>query len=487
MVYQQLKIKKLLGGLLLAVTLITGCKKFTEQPYDNRADIQTAEQYAQLLINAYPLRHDMFTDILTDDFDYHAQLAQASNIANYLPMYLWKDDYPDNIGSGPAVAYAEFYSKIFYTNLALEGIDAAPGTPEKKAAVKGEALLLRSYCHFILVNLFGMHYNPATASKNLGVPVVTTINKGNINYYRRNTVQEVYDKLEADAVEGLAQLKKAGTAVPSNPYHFSIAGANAFLARIKLYKGEWDEAVKYADAVIAEKGRNVRRLSDDLPFKKSNGIPFFANRFMDPALHSNILMISYSSGLAPITTTGFQICGFFASDSITPLYGTNDLRSQVFTSVGTVIDNRMMAIKFATQPNSPNNTPIRTPYFTMEEVLLTRAEAMLRSNNANAVTEALSDIEALRKERYRPYNPLNPAVGRQVLLNTVLLERRKEFYNEGLRWYDVKRLGIAVEHRLGRNEAPASVLAPNDLRRAIQIPRMEQERNSPITGELNPR
>jgi starch-binding outer membrane protein, SusD/RagB family len=482
-----LKIRNTTIYLLFFCLVLVSCKKFTEEPYDNRADIKSAEQFAQVLVNAYPIRHDLFTDILTDDYDYHAPLVQASNITSYLPMYLWVDDYPDNIRTGPAVAYAGYYSKIFFTNLTLEGIDAASGNEQQKAAVKGEALLIRAYCHFILVNLFGQHYNATTSGTDLGIPIVAAISKGNINYYSRNTVKEVYDQVEADAKEGLAQLQKGGSYVPTNPYHFSLASANAFLARIKLYKGEWDEAVKYSDAVIAEKGRPVRKLSEDLPYKSTNGVPFFANRYMDPAFHSNILMLSYSVNLSPITPTGYSICGFFPSDSIRPLYTNNDMRLAVFTSVGTVIDNRNIAIKYATQPNSPNNTPIRTPYFNMEEVLLTRAEALLRSGNANAVPAALVDVEAIRKERYIRYVTLDPAITPAQLLDTVLVERRREFINEGLRWYDVKRLGLTVEHRLSRGEASASVLKANDLRKAIQIPRMEQERNLPITQQLNPR
>jgi hypothetical protein len=483
--------KKATIYLLLLCLTVVSCKKFTEEPYDNRAQLQTTEQYAQVLVNAYPVRHDLFTDILTDDYDYHAQLAQASNVSNYLPMYLWKDDYPDNIGTGPAVAYATFYSKIYLANLALEGIDAASGNDQQKAAIKGEALLIRAYCHFILVNLFGKHYAAATAGQDLGVPMVSVINRGNINYYKRNTVKEVYDMLEADATKGLAFLQQSGSYVPANPYHFSIASANAFMARVKLYKGEWDEAVKYSDAVITEKGRIVRKLSDDIPLITSNGVPFFAARFMDPASHPNLLMLSYNSTLGPITPTGFSICGFFPSDSVTKLYtssgGVADLRQRVFTSVGTVIDARVIAIKYATQPNSPNNTPIKTPYFSIEEVLLTRAEALLKGTDGNAVAKALEDVEAIRKQRYSPYNPLSVAISKDQLLQIVLLERRKEFINEGLRWYDIKRLGIKVEHRNARGDAPIDVLQQNDLRKAIQIPRMEQERNLPITSELNPR
>ncbi|MNX60343.1 SusD family protein [compost metagenome] len=143
-----------------------------------------------------------------------------------------------------------------------------------------------------------------------------------------------------------------------------------------------------------------------------------------------------------------------------------------------------MVAKYEPQPNNPNSA-FRASYFSMEEVLLNRAESVLRSTGGT-VTEALKDLEVLRKARYTNYTALNPALfTNETLLTTVLLERRKEFIGEGLRWFDVKRLGIKVEHLIGRGETPAATLMPNDLRTALQIPLKEQQGNPAI--QLNPR
>ncbi|XLL74012.1 RagB/SusD family nutrient uptake outer membrane protein, partial [Myroides odoratimimus] len=39
--------------------------------------------------------------------------------------------------------------------------------------MRAEALLARAYNHFMLVNLWAKHYNPATAESDLGIPYVT--------------------------------------------------------------------------------------------------------------------------------------------------------------------------------------------------------------------------------------------------------------------------------------------------------------------------
>lgn len=482
------KISLLLSIYGACLFVLAGCKKFIEKPYNNSVQLSTAEQYLQVLTDGYPIRHDLFTDIMTDDFDFHAATAQASNISSYLPIFLWKDDYPDGAGTGPVAAYAEYYKKIYTANLVLEGIDQADGPAEQKAAAKGEALLLRSYCHFILVNMFARHYSPQTLQES-GVSLILEVGKDNQKFYERSTVQKVYEQLEKDATEGLAQLKKAGSYLSRSPYHFSVASANAFMARVKLYKGEWKESIVYCNDVINEKGRLVRNLAEDIKLIAARGEQFFSSKYNDPENHPSILLLHHNPTMGPLTPTGFRLAGFYPSDSMMKYYSTSvpaDLRNKLFSTVGTVIDKRNIAMKYQTQPNSPNSTPVKTPYFTMEEVILTRAEAMLK--DGKSVAEVLPDVEAIRKERYTPYTALVPGnLTTETLLAIVLMERRKEMINEGMRWYDIKRLGITVEHRTERGSASPLILTPNDLRTAIQIPRLEQQRNPVIAKQLNPR
>jgi hypothetical protein len=46
--------------------------------------------------------------------------------------------------------------------------------------------------------------------------------------------------------------------------------------------------------------------------------------------------------------------------------------------------------------------------------------------------------------------------------------RRIETLHDGLRWHDLKRYGIEIEHVQGKD--PARILVWNDDRRAIQLP-----------------
>jgi hypothetical protein len=49
-----------------------------------------------------------------------------------------------------------------------------------------------------------------------------------------------------------------------------------------------------------------------------------------------------------------------------------------------------------------------------------------------------------------------------------LEERQKEFIHEGLRWFDIKRFEIPVEHQL--QDGSVVVLEEDDNRKVLQIP-----------------
>jgi hypothetical protein len=54
------------------------------------------------------------------------------------------------------------------------------------------------------------------------------------------------------------------------------------------------------------------------------------------------------------------------------------------------------------------------------------------------------------------------------LVHCALHFRRIETLHDGLRWHDLKRYGIEIEHVQGKD--PARILVWNDDRRAIQLP-----------------
>ncbi|NHW59565.1 RagB/SusD family nutrient uptake outer membrane protein, partial [Escherichia coli] len=85
---------------------------------------------------------------------------------------------------------------------ALEYLKQFPDKTDRIKALYGEALLVRAYLHFMLVNIWAEAYSPNSTA--LGIPYVTQPEKKALPEYKRLTVAQVYDKIEEDLLLGLA-------------------------------------------------------------------------------------------------------------------------------------------------------------------------------------------------------------------------------------------------------------------------------------------
>lgn len=118
--------------------------------------------------------------------------------------------------------------------------------------------------------------------------------------------------------------------------------------------------------------------------------------------------------------------------------------------------------------------------FTVEEVLLNRAEAYARKQNPN-INASINDLNSILESRYENFFPLttNSFSGsslpiEEAVLNRIIDERRYEFCYEGYRWFDLKRFQIAIEHD---TEFGTIQLESDDLRFVLQIPEKELTSN----------
>jgi hypothetical protein len=106
-----------------------------------------------------------------------------------------------------------------------------------------------------------------------------------------------------------------------------------------------------------------------------------------------------------------------------------------------------------------------------DELYLIRAECYAR---ANQLTLAVNDLDTLLTHRWRSGTFTDYAIGNAAqVLDTILLERRKELAFRGIRWSDLRRLnkeaGRAVT--LTRNIGGATyTLPPNSELYTLPIP-----------------
>ena len=482
------QLKSGLKSLILGMVLLgSSCNSFLDEVPDNRVALDNLDKAQQLLTNAYSVSSYAFNDWMSDNVGFTTGVTIRTN---HRQAYAWEDftDGP-TVQDTPTFFWFETYTAIAHANEVLAVLEELPANTElllaQKSAAESEALLTRAYGHFMLVNLFAKHYDEATASSDPGVPYVDTPETIFIKQYQRNTVQEVYDRVEADMLKGIEQVDEAFFA-NSGKYHFNLNAALAFASRFYLFKGDFDKCVEFSSRLLGIGPTPlVRDMTSEEYLTASSSITGYPQLYSSPEQPSNLLLMRKISlvqrtdfGHGPISS---DYGGLFGSQ---PFIAATDTRENPAFVKG---NNGLFPVRYESLfERSSLNSNVGFPYhinlaFRGEEVLLNRAECNVILNRLD---DALDDLQQLTDKRFIGgdvqlsiallrsfYGVTNiPSVSDQtVVFEYVLLERRKEFIAQGLRWFDIKRLSLPVEHILADGFSTIQ-LEEDDLRKILQIP-----------------
>jgi hypothetical protein len=367
------------------------------------------------------------------------------------------------------------------------------------APIRAEALMCRAYAHFMLVNLFAEHYDPATAGQALGIPILDKAERKAGITYTRNTVKEVYDFIEHDIEAAFPDISNSN--YERVRWHFNREAAATFASRFYLYRGlddDWKKAVQYANQAVET---NPSALLRD--WGALQAIADYEQRMIDYS------KAEYPCNFMIISTVSYSyvyMIGKYATDD--PL-----LKSILYYIIPTEKD--VPSTRYAPGPilswgvSYPNrflpkynqyfrlsdiNSSEGWPYimfvaFAAEEALLNKAEACVMLNDTTGAVNALNSYYSMRIKNYdsktdtltvasvvRRYgsNTMEPAPHyylqetQNAFIKCILTIRRAEFIYEGLRWFDIKRMHIQIEHKVYGDET--MVLAPDDPRRVLELP-----------------
>jgi len=475
---------KITLSLLILISL-SSCDDFLSEIPDNRTLIDTPEKISELLVTAYPNRTYMvFAETMSDNV-FDSQM-QDSNIDNR-QSFNWEMQSQFGIDT-EADFWNASYEAIAAANQALVAIDEL-GNPASLNPQKGEALLARAYSHFMLVQLWSNRYNPSTAATDLGVPYVTKPEGALLQQYKRNSVKEVFDFIEKDITEGL---KYVTNEYKEPKYHFNIDAAKAFASRFYLVKGDWDKVLEYTDA-LGSKPTNIR---DYVAF---NAAPSAQKSLEYSKVETPTnLLVDYPNSIARRGYVNRYYLSANREDEIlgfeTNIFGKSWL---IFTS--SFYENNVLIPKFYEYFKYTNVTAgIGEPYtgtvlLSNDEFFLNRIEAHVMKNQ---IAEATAELEYFLGTRTSGYNPATDQLTEQDIVDfypviadeftpfytltpvqasyikAIAEARRREFIHEGMRWFDIKRFNLVVEHntyefgQVVRN----NVLVKDDKRRALQIP-----------------
>ena len=140
--------------------------------------------------------------------------------------------------------YNGHYKIINLSNFLIQSLEAGKAvgiSDTRKNEMIAEAKFQRAFAYFNLLRYFGQFYDMNSA---YGV-VVRTDFATKLEAKPRNTVQEVYDLIYADLDFAVAN----GPVFVEHFYSGSLA-AKALLAKVELYRGNFDAAATLADEVI---------------------------------------------------------------------------------------------------------------------------------------------------------------------------------------------------------------------------------------------
>ncbi len=247
-----MKIKNILGTLGLSLA-VTGCS-LDAKMYDGvMAEDLSSNNIAEVSNGSYRLlKNDgglidygfYFWSLGGDDLSWG-----GTSTGSMYKIY----DYQRNIASScTEYAWELGYRTIGNANLVIEMVEAlGDNRTNEHTVIMGENYYLRALCYFLLVNEFAQPYsnNP---SQNPGLPLKLDSDAEPTHLPQsRSTVAEVYDQIVKDLKEAITCMTLPNGMEPKNNCYATKEAAEALLARVYLYMGNYEEAYKMADAVIA--------------------------------------------------------------------------------------------------------------------------------------------------------------------------------------------------------------------------------------------
>ena len=537
-----MKTRYIFAASLMLLGLVS-CDKFLDTMPDNRAEVNSASKIRALLSSGYPANTYLtFNEYMSDNVDNLGDDNPGTN--RFMDqIYTWSD-VTEETNDSPTNFWGESYLCIAHANQALDAIYDLTGTSsiaEADAIVAAgygaemaEALLIRAYNHFMLVNEFCLNYNTQTSSKDLGIPYMEEVELELNPKYERGTVAEVYEKIQRDLELGLKYVSDGYYQVPK--YHFNTRAAWAFAARFYLYSEQWDKAVEAATKCVgSEPSSSLRDWQSIGKLERDWDVRSY--EFVKSKYAANLLMLtSYSSFGYYFCYPGITKYSHNSYLSFTEVGYAKNVWGNEQTGWRNVSDWYYMSPEWYNGATFDCIAYFKIPYmfeytdpvarigyahavcpaFTTDEALLNRAEANVMLHNYDAATADINTyIKSVIKPTYfkkdlttedivafysaiengtwdKPTikKKLNPAFNigadkgiQESMIQCVLGLKRMDQMAQGLRWFDVKRYGIEIWRRTLQPDPKAGqydaafkpyrlddVLTVDDPRRAMQIP-----------------
>lgn len=364
-------------------------------------------------------------------------------------------------------AWARYYTVLRNANLIVHAsvIEDDIDTQEVKEII-AQAHIMKGLAYFMLAQYFSP--SPALGMDSpYGIVLKPDAWSPN-DIGQRSSLQDTYAEIVKELEEGLVNAPETG----SDKHVFTKTVANFLLAKTHLHFGNNPKAIEYANMVITDSPSTYGLIDFD------NYLDYFTSA-------DDELQEDQPESIWEITqTASFNLdvnqhpATFFAHNAphrsilyrevFKDSFSDLDVRKSLFGNNGPTSDDPvgLFIKKWQRRPNSVGPFTQNIKVFRMTEALFIKWEAMAKSGG-NPMSE-LNDFAISRGgETYSG-----------DALTAVLDEKRKEFFGEGHRYYDLKRNALSIVKET--NCVIHCNIDANDKLFVFPIPVSERQRNPEI-------
>lgn len=522
------KISKLLlaVGCSASLMMTTSCIEETFPTSSATEDqLVTSSMATEAMLWAMPAFFNNHATIGSDrhwDWGYgsimHVRDVMTQDLVVVSTGYDWYSSWAENSYLGENYIYGQFiwnyYWKFVQTsNNLIKVVDPETATDEQLGYL-GAGHAFRALAYLDMAQMYEFLPNDAISGVNaagnkvdsLTVPIVREgLTEEEARNNPRATRAEMAEFILEDltkAAEYIVYLEESSKAVP----HLDVV--YGLFARYYMWLGDYANAKLYARMAIDNS--SVQPMSETACLSTTNGFNTLdawmwgaQTQSEDDVVKTGI--VNWASWMCPEATFGYSAAGATSmiDASLYHKISDTDFRKKMFKApAGSAMDGKTeyiwpafadyyfptyTSVKF--RPGSGNiddytvGASTAYPIMRVEEMYFIEAEAAAHLNDAEGQALINNFMSNYRDPEY------NTAVVGDSLINEIVLQKRIEFWGEGLTFYDVKRLNMSVTRGYpGTNFGEAKCF--NTIGRPawmnICIVQTEKNNNTALVGYENP-
>jgi len=330
----------------------------------------------------------------------------------------------------------------------------------------GQAKFLRAAGHWNLVRWFGPRYEPGGSNDAPGAILRTSAvqEAADATPNSRASVGEVYTQIVNDLQDAIDRLE-----TNPNPKRAGANAARAFLAEVRLYQGQFDQAASLANDVISSPEYSLAS-SPITPFLNEQSSELvFSVSFSSIDSAPNSANEQFHTFYLPSARGGRGDAGPF--QQLLDDGAVGDLRTGVGELEGDSLfyefNGKIFTNKFTNPQFGDDFTWLR-----LAKTKLTRAESLVRGSGS--ASDARDIVNEIRNRA--GLSDVSNTLSGQALLDEIIKQRRFELAFEGDRRHTLRRLERPID-----NPTLSSPIQPGDNRLVLPLTTDILDRNENLT------